>query len=88
MRNQGRTRGGVWSTAGWLGPPVVLLLVVPGRLFCFGSFGDFGCGVPLFVVVLVIYIYMYVKVGGDRCLVLDWPVATYVGDSCSPGCLW
>ena len=25
-----------WSAAGWLRPLVILLLAVPGRLFCFG----------------------------------------------------
>ena len=36
-------------------PPVILLLAVPRRLFCFGSLGGFRCGVPLFIVMLVIY---------------------------------
>ena len=26
-----------WSAAGWLRPPMILLLAVPGRLYCFGS---------------------------------------------------
>ena len=36
VRNQGGAGGGGWSAAGWLRPPVVLLLAVPGQLFCFG----------------------------------------------------
>ena len=38
-------------------PPVILLLPVPRRLFCFGFFGDLRCDVPLFIVILVIYKY-------------------------------
>ena len=34
-------------------PPVIVLLAVPRRLFWF--FGGFRCGVPLFIVMLVIY---------------------------------
>ena len=36
--------------------PVTSLLAIPMRLFCFG-FGDFRCGVLLFMVILVIYKY-------------------------------
>ena len=36
----------------------------PSYFFCFGSFGDFRCGVPLFVVILVIYKH---KRGKNRC---------------------
>ena len=47
LMNQGRTKGEGWSTENKLKPlppsPVVLLLAVPRRLFCFGSFGDFRC---------------------------------------------
>ena len=35
-------------------PPVILLLAVPRRLFCFG--GDFRCDVPLFIVILGLYL--------------------------------
>ena len=40
-------------------PPVISLLAVPRRLFCFWFFGDFRCGVLLFMVILVIYKYKY-----------------------------
>ena len=35
-------------------PPVISLLAVPRRLFCFGLFDDFKCGVLFFMVILVI----------------------------------
>ena len=38
-------------------PPVILLLAVPRRLFCFWFFDGFRCGVPLFIVIRVIYKY-------------------------------
>ena len=40
LRNQGRIMGEGWSTANYLKPPttpVILLLAIPRRLFCFGS---------------------------------------------------
>ena len=39
LRNQGRTKGEGWSIAAQTSssPPVILLLGVPRRLFCFGS---------------------------------------------------
>ena len=46
-------------------PPVILLLAVPRRLFCFGSLIDFRCGVSLFIVILVIY--KNIKIGKQRC---------------------
>ena len=52
LRNQGRTRGEGWSAAAGWGPPVTLLLVVPGRLFCFGSLVVLGVvfrGLSLFL---------------------------------------
>ena len=54
--------------AGW-GPPVVLLLAVPWRLFCFWFFGDLRYGVPLFIVILVLYINM--KIGKSGCWMLN-----------------
>ena len=36
--------------------PVIILLAVPRRLFWFGYFVIFRCGVLLFIVILVIYI--------------------------------
>ena len=44
---------------------VYRLLAVPRRLFCFGSFGDFRCDVPLSIVILVLYIN--IKIGKNRC---------------------
>ena len=34
---------------------VISLLAIPRRFFCVWFFGDLRCGVPLFVVILVIY---------------------------------
>ena len=44
-----------WSPLPPTTSPVILLLAVPRRLFCFGAFGCFRCGVTLFIVILVIY---------------------------------
>ena len=49
-------------------PPVILLLAVPRRLFCFGSFVilDVVCRyLSLFL------LYMYIKIGKNRCEMLD-----------------
>ena len=35
--NQSRTKGEGWSPKTSLSPPVILLVTVPRRLFCFGS---------------------------------------------------
>ena len=45
-----------------LKPPVILLLSVFRWLFCFWFFSDFRCGVPLFIVILYIYIAQSVEV--------------------------
>ena len=37
LRNKGRTKGEVWSTANYLKPPVISLLAVPKRRFCLVS---------------------------------------------------
>ena len=37
LRNQGRTKGKVGRLKTSWSPPVILLLAVPRRLFCFGS---------------------------------------------------
>ena len=37
--------------------PVILLLAVPRRLFCFGSLVIFRCGALLFMIIHVIYKY-------------------------------
>ena len=38
-------------------PPPVIFAGVPRRLFLFWFFADLRCGVPLFIVILVIYKY-------------------------------
>ena len=63
--------------------PVILLLAVPRRIFCFGSL------VILDVVcryLLLFVLYINIKIGKNRCQLLDWPVTTCMGNSCSPGC--
>ena len=42
-------------------PPVILLLTVPGGSSIL-AFGDFRCGVPLCIVILVIKYEKYVKI--------------------------
>ena len=63
LRNRDRNGGEGWSATGWLRPPVVLLLAVPGRLFCFGSL------VILDVVcryLSIFLLYINIKIGGNR----------------------
>ena len=45
---------------------LISLLAVPRQLFCFLFFGDFRCGVLLFMVILAIYINM--KIGKKKLL--------------------
>ena len=47
--NQGRTKGEGWS------PPSNLIAGRPKAALLFWFFGGFRCGVPLFIVMLVIY---------------------------------
>ena len=48
-----RNRGG-WSAAGWLRPPSGSVAGRPRAALLFWFLSGFGCGVPLFVVVLVV----------------------------------
>ena len=48
--------------------PPISLLAIPRRLFCYGSFGAFRCGMLLFMFILVIYKY---KVGKNSCQISD-----------------
>ena len=47
--------GGDWSAAGWLKPPSNFIAGRPKAAILFWFFGDFRCGVPLFIVMLGIY---------------------------------
>ena len=51
----GGAGGEGWSAAGWLRPPGGFVAGRPGAALLFWFFGGFGCGVPLFVVVLIVY---------------------------------
>ena len=54
--NQGRTKGEGWSTANKLKPPPSNFIAGrPKAALLFWFFGGFRCGVPLFIVMLVIY---------------------------------
>ena len=55
LRNQGRTKGEGWSTANYLKPPSNFIAGRPKAALLFWFFGGFRCGVPLFIVMLVIY---------------------------------
>ena len=48
---------------------VISLLAVQRELFCFGFwfFGDFICGVLLFMVIFVIYIKINIDIGKNKC---------------------
>ena len=57
LGDRGGTRGGGWSTANWLGPPVIFIAGRPKAALLFWFFGDFRCGALLFVVIYVRYKY-------------------------------
>ena len=57
----------------------------PKAALLFLFFGDFRCGVLLF---MVFSLYINIKIGEGGCLVLGWPVAACAGNFCSPGCRW
>ena len=82
--NQGRTKGEGLLTANYLKspPPVLLLLAVPKRLFCFGSLVilDVVCRyLSLFLLYINIEIgkkYMFnVRLAGDHLL---WEIAVHL----------
>ena len=52
--NQGRTKGEGWSTANKLKPPGHFFAGRPKAALLFWFFGGIRCGVPLFIVILVI----------------------------------
>ena len=54
--NQSRTKGECWSTANYFKPPSNFIAGRPKSALLFWYFGDFRCGVPLFIVIFVIYI--------------------------------
>ena len=49
-------------------PPVILLLAVPRRLFCFGSFVVL---VVVFRYLSLCLLYINTKIGTNKCLMLD-----------------
>ena len=56
LRSRGGAGGEGWSNTGWLGPrPGGFVAGRPRAALLFWFFGGFGCGVPLFIVMLVIY---------------------------------
>ena len=55
QRYQGRTKGEGLSTANLLKPPSNFIAGRPKAALLFWFFGGFRCGVPLFIVLLVIY---------------------------------
>ena len=48
--------------------PVILLLAVPRRLFCFGSLVDLDV---VFRYLSLFLLYINIKIGKNRCLMLD-----------------
>ena len=64
LMNRGRTKGENWSAANKLKPPSNFIAGRPKPALLFWLFSDFRCGVPLFIVFLVIYKY---KIGEKRC---------------------
>ena len=62
--NQGRTKGEGWRPQTSSSPPVILLLAVPRRLFCFGSLVILDvarCYLWLFT------LYINIKIGKNSC---------------------
>ena len=57
--------------------PVILLLAVPRRLFYFGSLVVLDV---VFRYLSLFLLYINIKIGKNRCLMLDWPVATFMGN--------
>ena len=53
--NQGRIKGEGWSTTNQLKPLSNFIAGRPKAALLFWFFGGFRCGVPLFIVMLVIY---------------------------------
>ena len=55
--NQNRTKGEGWPTANKFKPPSNFIAGRPKAALLFWFFGDFICGVPLYIIILVIYKY-------------------------------
>ena len=55
--NQGRIKGEGWSIGNKLKPFSNFLAGRPKAALLLWFFGDFRCGVPLFIVILVTYTY-------------------------------
>ena len=53
--NQGRLKGEGWSTSNKFKPPSYFIAGRPKAALLNWFFGGFRCGVPLFIVMLVIY---------------------------------
>ena len=66
MMNQGRVKGEVWSTAtaNKLKPNSSFIAGRPKAPLLFWFFDDFRCGVPLFIIILVLYIN--IKIGKNK----------------------
>ena len=55
--------GRTWTSGG---PPVISLLAVPGRLFCFGSLVILNV-VCCYLWLFSLYMYINIKIGKNRC---------------------
>ena len=55
--NLSRNKGEGWLTANYFKPPCNFIAGRPKAALLFLFFGDFRCGVPLFIVIHVIYKY-------------------------------
>ena len=53
LRLSSRNKG--WSTTNWFKPPSNFIAGRPKAALLFWFFGVFRCGVPLFIVMLVVY---------------------------------
>ena len=66
--DQGKTKGEGWRPKTSSSPPVILLLAVPRRLFCFGSLVVLD---EVFRYLSLCLLYINTKIGKNRCLMLD-----------------
>ena len=55
--NQSRIKGEGWSTENKFKPPIIFIAARPKAALLFWYFGDYECGVSLFIVFLVKYKY-------------------------------
>ena len=68
--NQGRTKGEGWSTANKLKCPSNFIAGRPKATLLLWFFGDFRCGLLLFIVFLVIY--LNIEIGNKNSM--EWGV--------------